>query len=74
MADYTCMIFGKDDAVLKVQSFASNALPDAIKEAVAMTLATEGTRGFQLWSAGKVVHSRLTKKGIPWTDFATAEV
>ena len=70
MTDFTCLVFGRDDKVLDVHSFNRPLLGDAIKEATALALSVEDTRGFQLWSAGKVVCSQLSKGGANWTDLA----
>ncbi len=68
MSDYICLIFGRDDAVLAVHSFAQPDLNEAIRNAVALTLCVRDTRGFQLWSGGKIVSSQLSKGGTSWTD------
>ncbi len=68
MADFICLVFGRDDQVLDVHTITCPALADAIGEATRITQGIKQTRGFQVWSGGKVVCSQLAKGGADWQD------
>jgi hypothetical protein len=68
MPSYICMIFARDDTVLKVETFVREDDVQAEREAVAIMTSTQDTRGYELWSGGKKVSAHLTKRTSPWND------
>ena len=65
---YICMIFSRDDRVLKVENFERDNDEQAEREAMAIMTSVRDPRGYELWRGGRKIAAHLTKRTSPWKD------
>jgi len=65
VASYVCMIYGKDDKVLTVETFKRENDEATMAESEAIATSCAGCRGYELWSSGHKVASNLPRHGAP---------
>jgi len=61
MPNYVCIVYARDDRVLKVEDFERDGDERAIREAVAVAESIQDCRGYELWRAGRRISSNLPK-------------
>jgi hypothetical protein len=64
--DYLCLIFDRDDGVIRIETLSADEDAQASAAARKMAQGNENARGFELWLGGRKVDSVLTKRTSPW--------
>ncbi len=70
--NFTILVFGTGDVVTMVLTMENCVITDAILNASTVAHGTEGCRGFQIWSSGKVLYAQVSRQGVDWTKNAPA--